>query len=436
MEWWLALLLILGSLIILMASRMPVAFCFVLVSLVASFLFWGEAGLRQLFLSLSDSVATFLLLPLPLFVLMGTVMFHSGIAPLMIDAIDKWLGRLPGRLSLLAVGGGTLLSTLTGSSASSVAILGSSLVPEMEKRGYKKPMTLGPILGSGGLAVMIPPSGLAILLGVIGEIDIGKILIGIIIPGILMAVLYAGYIIVRCGLQPSIAPAYKVAHIPILEKIIPTVRYVLPIGFIVFLVVGVIFLGIATPTEAAATGVMGTFVLAALYGRLNWKIAKESIADGLLTAAMLLMILAGATSFSQILAFSGASSGMVKFAMGLPLAPIAIVIIMQVVVLIMGMFMNPGAIMLITLPLFMPVIQNFGFNEVWFGVIFLLNIEMATTSPPFGMSLFVMKGVAPRGTTMGDIFRAALPFLYCDLVAMALIIAFPAIALWLPNVMR
>jgi tripartite ATP-independent transporter DctM subunit len=435
-EWWLTLLVIVGSLILLMASRMPVAFCFVLVSLVGSFLFWGEAGLRQLFMSLSDSVATFSLLPLPLFVLMGTAMFRSGIAPLMIDAVDKWMGRLPGRLSLLAVGGGALLSTLTGASASSVAILGSSLVPEMEKRGYKKPMSLGPILGSGGLAIMIPPSGLAVLLGFIAEIDIGKTLVAIIIPGILMAVLYASYIILRCMLQPSIAPVYEVAQVTILEKIMPTVRYVLPIGFITFMVVGVIFLGVATPTEAAATGVIGTFILAAMYGKLNWKMAKESIGDGLWTAAMMLMILAGATGFSQILAFSGASSGMLKFAVGLPLPPIIVVILLQVVVLIMGMFMNPGAIMMVTLPFFMPVIQTLGFNEVWFGVLFLLNIEMATTSPPFGMSLFVMKGVAPPDTTMGDIFRAGLPFLGCDAIAMALIIAFPALALWLPSVMK
>ena len=226
------------------------------------------------------------------------------------------------------------------------------------------------------------------------------------------------------------------AQVPILEKIMPTVRYVLPIGFITFMVVGVIFLGIATPTEAAATGVIGTFILAAMYGKLNWKMAKESIGDGLWTAAMMLMILAGATGFSQILAFSGASSGMVKFAIGLPLPPIIVVILLQFVVMIMGMFMNPGAIMMVTLPFFMPVIQTLGFNDVWFGVLFLLNIEMATTSPPFGMSLFVMKGVAPPDTTMGDIFRAGLPFLGCDAIAMALIIAFPALALWLPNVMR
>ena len=437
MEWQLALLLILGSLLFLMASGMPVAFCFMLVNIIGVFLFWsGEAGLRHLTLATLESVTTFTLLPLPLFILMGEVMFRSGIAPLMMDALDKLLGRLPGRLSLLAVGGGTLFSTLTGTSMASVAMLGEILVPEMEKRGYKKPMTLGPILGSGGLAIMIPPSGLAVFLGSVGRISIGGILIGIIVPGLLMASLYATYIILRCQLQSAIAPAYKVSRISMVEKLSAAVRHLLPVAFIVFLVIGFMFLGIATPSEAAATGALGTFILAAFYRRLNWEVVKKSLVGTLQISGMIFMIIVGASVFSQILAFSGASKGLVEFAVGLPLAPIVIFIAMQVLVLLMGMFMDVGAIIMITIPLYMPVILALGFDPVWFAVIMLLNIEMATTTPPFGLSLFVMKGVAPPDTTMGDIYRAALPFLYCDAIAMALIMAFPAIALWLPGLMR
>ncbi len=400
-------------------------------------MFWsGEAGLRHLTLATLESVTTFTLLPLPLFILMGEVMFRSGIAPLMMDALDKLLGRLPGRLSLLAVGGGTLFSTLTGTSMASVAMLGEILVPEMEKRGYKKPMTLGPILGSGGLAIMIPPSGLAVFLGSVGRISIGGILIGIIVPGLLMASLYATYIILRCQLQSAIAPAYKVSRISMVEKLSAAVRHLLPVAFIVFLVIGFMFLGIATPSEAAATGALGTFILAAFYRRLNWEVVKKSLVGTLQISGMIFMIIVGASVFSQILAFSGASKGLVEFAVGLPLAPIVIFIAMQVLVLLMGMFMDVGAIIMITIPLYMPVILALGFDPVWFAVIMLLNIEMATTTPPFGLSLFVMKGVAPPDTTMGDIYRAALPFLYCDAIAMALIMAFPAIALWLPGLMR
>ena len=437
MEWQLMFLLIVGSLILLMATGLPVPFCFMLVNVIGVFLFWGGgAGLEQLTISIFESVTVWALVPVPLFVLMGEVMFQSGVAPRMIDALDKWLGRLPGRLGLLAVGAGTLFSTLTGASMSSVAMLGSTLVPDMEKRGYSKSMSLGPILGSGGLAIMIPPSALAILLGAIGQISIGGILIAIIIPGLLMAALYATYIIGRCFLQPSIAPSYEVGAISLSDKILAAARYVLPLGFVVFLVVGVIFLGIATPTEASATGALSCFILAAAYRRLTWEVMKESVLGTLRITIMLFMVITGAKAFAQILAYTGASRGLTELALGLPIAPILIIVAMMVIILILGTFMDLVSIMMITLPIYMPVIYTLGFDPVWFAVLFLLNMEMATTTPPFGLSLFVMKGVAPPDTTMGDIIRAALPFLGCDLIVMALIIAFPAIVLWLPGLMR
>ncbi len=398
--------------------------------------FGGTVGIEQLVLSIYSSLATFILLPIPLFVLMGEVIFHSGIAVRVVDVLDKWLGRLPGRLGLLAVSAGTVFSTLTGTSVASTAMLGSILVPEMEKRGYKKPMTLGPILGSGGLAIMIPPSSLAVLLGAISEISVGKILIAIIVPGLLMAVLYSAYIIIRCWCQPSIAPSYEVSHTPLSEKLNGTVRYVLPLGVIIFLVIGLIVLGVATPSEAAASGTIGAFFLAAAYRGLSWDVTKKSIRGTLRITGMIFLIIAGARAFSQILSFSGATRGLTELATNLPAPPIFIVIAMQVVVLIMGGFMSLIAIMMITLPIFVPVIVDLGFDPVWFAAIFLLNIEMALTTPPLGMNLYVMKGVTPPHMTMGDIIKAALPFLYCDAIAMALIIAFPSLALWLPGLMR
>jgi len=436
LEWQFILLLIFGSLIILMATGMPVAFCFMLINVVGMYVFFGMTGLEQLVISMYRTLNSFILLPVPLFILMGEVMFHSGIAPVLIRTLDKWLGRLPGRLSLLAVGAGTLFSTLTGTSLASVAMLGSVLVPEMEQQGYKKSMTLGPILGSGGLAMMIPPSALAVLCGAIAEISIGRILVGIIIPGLLMAAIYAAYIIIRCRLQPSIAPTYGVTPTPLAEQLVATVRYVLPQGIIIFLVIGVIFLGIATPSEAAATGAIGTIIVALLYRRLNWEVVKKATIGTLSVTGMLFLIIAGATAFSQVLAYSGASAGLSALATELPVAPIFIIMAMQVVILFLGAFMDVVSIMMITLPIFVPVVLSLGFNPVWFAVIFLINIEVAGISPPFGLSLFVMKGVATPDTTMGDIYRAALPFCGLSLIAMSLIIAFPLLALWLPELMR
>jgi len=437
LEWYFTLLLIFSGLMVLMATGLPVVFCFMLVNLVGAFLLWGGVGgLEQLSLSIFSSITNFIMMPLPLFILMGELMFRSGVAPLMMDALDKLLRRVAARLSLLAVAGGTLLAALTSTSMASVAVLGDTLVPEMERRGYKKPMSIGPILGSGGLANMIPPSGLAVLLGALARISIGRILIGIILPGILMAALYATYIIGRCRLQPHIAPSYEIPPVPLLEKLIATVKYILPVGFIVFLVTGTIILGIATPSEAAAAGTVGCFLLAAAYKKLNWQVVKQSFTSSLQIISMLLILMTGAIAFSQILAMSGASRGLVQFALSFPLPPILILIAMQFILLLLGCFISPNAMIMITIPMFMPVVHAAGFDPVWFAVIYMINAEMSVTTPPFGVALFVMRGVAPAGTTMGDIYRAGLPFLGCDLIAMALIIAFPTIALWIPSLMQ
>jgi len=437
MDWWITLAIIFSALMFLFLIGVPVAFAFLFINLIGVYVFWGgEAGLNQLIMSIYRSVATFSLLPVPLFVLMGEIMFRAGIAPRMMDTLDKWLGKIPGRLSLLAVSGGTLFATLSGSAMAGCAMLGSVLVPEMEKRGYRKPMSIGPILGSGGLAIMIPPSALGVLLACLSRISVGGILMAIIIPGIIMAALYASYIIMRCWLQPHLAPSYKVEHIPINEKIMLTIKYVLPLGSIVFLVIGLMFLGIATPTESAALGALGCFALTFIYRKWDWEVIKSSISATLKITVMMFMIMTGAMAFSQILAFTGTSSGLVKLAAGLIIPPIMLLIFMQIILLFMGTFMEPLTIMMVTLPIYMPIIHNLGFNPLWFGAIMLINMEMATTSPPFGLVLFVMKGVAPPDTTMGDIYKAGLPFLACDAVAMGLIMAFPALALYLPSLMK
>lgn len=437
MGWQSTLLFIFVSLIFLMATGMPIAICFMLINLIGTYVFFGGiAGLEQLILSIFSSLATFELLPVPMFILMGEVMFHSGIALIVLDILDKWLGRLPGRLALLAVGAGVLFASLTGSSIASTAVLGSVLVPNMEKRGYKKPMSLGPVLGAGGLAIMIPPSAMAVLLGAIGEISVGKILIAIIVPGLLMAVLYALYIIFRCWLQPSVAPAYEFRATPLSRKLIDTVRYVLPLGIVIFLVIGVIILGVATPSEAAATGTVGIFFIILLYKLLTWEVVKKSVYGTLRITGMIYLIVAGAAAFSQILSYSGASQGLAEFSTNLRLPPVFIIVLMHVVVLIMGCFMSIIAIMMITLPMFVPVVKTFGFDPVWFAAVYLINVEMAALTPPFGLNLFVMKGIAPPGTTMGDIIWAAYPFIACNLVAMGLIVAYSPIALWLPKLIR
>ena len=434
MHWALMLLCIFGGVTSLMLAGMPVALAFLVVDIAGVPIFFGPTGIEQLIVSMFSSIATFTLLPLPLFVLMGELLYHSGVGPVIISTIDQWLGRVPGRLSLLAVSAGTLFATLTGTSVGSVAMLGSTLLPDMERRGYKQPMTLGPIMASGGLAVMIPPSGLAVLLGVIGEISVGQTLVAIVIPGLLLALVYAIYIVLRAHFQPELAPPYDVAKVSFREKMRGIVSYILPIGIVIFMVIGVIVLGIATPSEAAASGVLGTMLLAAYHRQLTFEVMWKSLRSTLEVSAMILLIISGATAFGQILALSGASQGLSQLAINLPVAPIIIIIAMQAVVLVMGMFMEVVSIMLITLPIFMPIVKTLGFDPVWFGVLFLVNSEVALISPPFGISLFVMKAVAPAGTTMRDVYVASIPFVGLIIFVMALIMIFPDITLWLPRV--
>jgi tripartite ATP-independent transporter DctM subunit len=436
MPWEFMLLLFFVGFALLMITGMPVAFCFMLINIVALSFFWGfDSAMRSFVLSIFGSVTSFVLLPLPLFILMGEIMYHGGLAPNMISALDKWMGRLTGRLSILAILAGTLFANLSGSSLGSAAMLGSTLLPDMVKRGYKKPMILGPIMAGGCLAAMIPPTGLGILVGAVGEISIGKLLIAIYLPGLLLGVIYLAYIIVRCRLQPHMAPPYAVPNVSLSQKFVSLVHSVLPVGFIFFMVVGLIFFGVATPTEAAAAGVLSSAVLVTLYKKLNWVVIKKSFAGTIDMGAMVLMIIVGAKAFGNVLAYSGATSGIVEMAGGSGLPPIAIIIFMQIVVLLLGCFMDPVPITMIALPIYMPIIKTLGFDPIWFGVIFLLNIELSAITPPFGLVLFVLKSVAPSGTTLEDIYLAAYPIVFLQLFAIALLIAFPIISLWLPSLM-
>ncbi len=437
MEWWIALLIIIGSLIILMLTGLPTAFCFLVVNFVGVFfLMGGQNGFHVLIISIRNSIANFTLLPLLLFMLMGAVLFDSGIAPLMIEALNKWLGHLPGRLGLLTVLAGTLFGTLSGSTMASVAMLGSTLVPQMERHGYQRALSMGTIMGSGGLAMLIPPSSMAVLVAVLGNFSVGRLLIGMIVPGILMAIVIGLYVIIRCWLQPSLAPAYKVENVSLSEKLSESGKYVLPMAAIVFLVTGVIFLGVATPSEAAATGCLGCFILAIIYRRLNWHVVKTSTQSSVATSVMLLIILAGASSFSQIMVFSGANKGLISFWLNLHMSPLVTVIGVEVLIAIMGCFMSPGSILMIVMPMFTPIVVAMGQDPVWFGVITLINTEMAGLTPPFGMNIFTMKAVAPKGTTLEELYHAALPFVGIDIFVIVILFGFPILTQWLPNMMR
>ncbi|MBW2610193.1 MAG: TRAP transporter large permease subunit [Deltaproteobacteria bacterium] len=437
MEWWLMFSILVGALLIMMATGLPVAFCFLIINLVGAVVLWGgEAGLQNLVTSMYRSVTNFSLLPLALFIFMGEVLAHSGMALRMIDCLDKWMGKVRARLSLLAIAGGVVIGALSGSTPGAAAILGEVLAPEMMKRGYKEQMVIGPIIGSAGLAVIIPPSGLCVFLATLSNISVGSLLIAGIIPGMIMAAAYATYIIGRCRIDPSLAPSYSAVKIPLGARILELIRNVLPLGIIIFVVTGFILLGFTTPTEAGAWGAAASFILAAIYGGVNREMIRKSFAGTLNISVMMFMIFLGASAYSQIMAYSGATGSMVRFATSVPVSPIFIIVITQLVVLFLGMFMGQTAIMMITLPIFMPIVKALGFSDIWFGMIMLINLEIANRTPPFGFLLFAMKGVLPGDTKMSAIYKAAIPYIICDLLVLTLIFIFPSLAVWLPKVIR
>jgi tripartite ATP-independent transporter DctM subunit len=429
MEWWLVLILLFGGMVCLLLTNLPIAFAFLVVNLVAAYFFLGGlAGLVGVVTGAFTSITTFTLLPVPFFILMGELIFHSGLGLNAVNVLDKWLGNLRGRLSLLAIIMGVIIGALSGSTIATCALLGTILLPQMLEKGYSKNMSLGPLMGVGTVDALIPPNALTVVLASLANIDVGQLLIAGIVPGLIMSGLYFLYVLIWVRIFPKEAPMYAVTPVPWKEKVTATVKYLLPLSFIIFMVIGFIFLGVATPTEAAATGTLGSFILALFYRRLTWEVLKKSVMGTVKVTVMIFMIIIVSSTYGEILAFTGAAAGMTSFISNLAIPPIVILIGMLFVVLILGCFMETVAIMMITIPIYMPVINALGFNPVWFGVMMLIALETGLITPPFGVTLFVMKGVAPPDVTMSDIWKAVTPYVIIDIVCIALVMAFPIIA--------
>jgi len=433
MAWYQVLLVLLGTLVLFMALGLPVVFAFFATNLIGAYVFMGgENGIVQLVRNAVDSVQSFALLPIPLFILMGEIMFYTGVAARAIDAVDKLIARVPGRLSLVAIVGGTIFSSLSGSTIANTAMLGSTLLPEMYRRGYHPSIAIGPIVAVGGIAMLIPPSALAVLLGSIAQISISELLVASIIPAIILAALFFAYVIIRCWRDPRLAPAYEIEQLGWRERLLPFVKYVVPLSSIFIVVVGSIIGGIATPTESAALGAAAALLAAAAYRRLTWKSFAVSVRQTLRFTVMTLFIICGSITFSQIMAFSQASAGLSAAILGAGLTPIMLLLGMLLILLFLGCFMDQVSMMMITIPLFMPIVQSVGFDPVWFGVLMLMVLEISLATPPFGLLLFVAKGASPQ-TPMRDIIVSVAPFIGLALAVVVLLVVLPQLTLFLPK---
>jgi tripartite ATP-independent transporter DctM subunit len=412
----------------LLLTALPVAFVFFIINIVGSYLiFGGFAGLEQMVRNEQLSVAQFSLVPIPFFVLMGEVLFHTGLAMKSIDAVDAVIRRVPGRLAVVALVAGTVFSAISGSTIATTAMLGSLLLPQMLQRKYEPKTAMGPILAIGGVDILIPPSGLAVLLGSLAGISISGLLVGGIVPGLILSALFIGYVLLRCWLNPALAPAFDDGRPRADRPWLNLAVTILPlIGVFVIVVVSMTG-GWATPTESSALGAVATVLLAACYGCLTRQNLWKSLLGTVSISGSLLFIIVGATTFAQLLSFSGATAGLVALIEGSQLSQVTILIGMLAILLILGFFIDQTSIMMITLPFYMPLLRNMGVDLIWFGILYLLCMQIGLLTPPFGLLLFVLKGVAPPDIGIGLIYRAAIPYVWLTMLMMALIFVIPAI---------
>lgn len=433
MDWTIAAWLLLGGSTVLLFLGLPVAFTFLAVNILGAAIWMGgEAGLVQLSRNAVSSVASFALTPIPLFVLMGEILFHTGLAVKVIDGIERLVREVPGRLAVVAVVAGTVFSAISGSTIATTAMLGSLMVPVMLARNYHPAMATGPIMAIGAVDMLIPPSALTVLLGSLSGISISKLLIGGVTPGLILSAIFVAWIVVRVKMRPELAPPVDARQFRGWEKWGPFLQYVVPLVSIFALVVASMAAGWATPTESAAIGAFATFVLAAAYRAVTRANLLAPLKGTMAISGMILFIIVGATTFSQILSFSGASNGLVSAITGQGLSPAAIVAAMMLVLILLGVFVDQVSMMLITLPIFMPIVQQLGIDPVWFGVMFLICMQLGLLLPPHGLLLMTMKGVAPPQVTMAHIYRAVAPYVVISLAVLLLIFFVPAVATWLP----
>ncbi|OXR48880.1 C4-dicarboxylate ABC transporter permease [Pusillimonas sp. T2] len=437
MDWQSAIMLLLGTLFVLMLVGMPVAFAFLGVNLLGAWVFMGgEAGVSQLVRNSIQSVSSFSLTPIPLFILMGEVLFHTGLAFRAINAIERLIARVPGRLSVVSVVGGTVFATLSGSTIANTAMMGGTLLPEMMRRGYHPNLAMGPIMAVGGIAMLIPPSALAVMLGSLAGISISKLLIGGIIPGILLSIMFVGYVVLRCKMNPELAPADDPSErVSGWEKWKPFMRDVVPLLGIFIAVVGSMLVGWASPTESAAIGAVAATLATVCYGTFTVSSFYKSLIETARISVVILFVLIASTTFSQLLSFSGATTGLLNLITEYDLSPMWLIIGMLLILLALGCVIDQVSMMMITLPFFMPLANAAGIDPIWLGVMFLLAMEMGLLTPPFGLLCMVMQSVAPPQIRLTQIYASVMPYLLIELLVLGLILLIPWLAVGLPQLM-
>ena len=428
----LSTILLFGGLLFLLALGVPVVFALGGISVLITFLLDGTNGLYIIATTTYRQITDPGLITIPLFLLMGNFLIHSGISDRLFKALNLWLSGLRGGLAIVSVGVCVALA-MCGGFGPGILTMGLIAVPAMLKQRYNKSLALGSVMAGGVLGEIIPPSIIMIIFAYISRISIGKIFFGGAIPGFITACLYIIYITVRCHLQPELAP--KTDEEATWKARLASMKDIILPGMLIVLVLGSIFLGIATPTEAAGVGAFGAFVICIVYGRLSRKVIADSCLETMKISGMALWILVTATLFGVVYTSAGAQDMVMEMIEGLTVNRWLILAAMQVMLLIFGMFMDDYAVLTICAPIFIPIAVVLGFDPIWFSIVFILNMQVAYLTPPFGWALILMKGVAPPEVHTKDIWRSIPPFVAIQLIVLLLTMLFPQLALWLPGKM-
>ncbi|NLM52051.1 MAG: TRAP transporter large permease [Firmicutes bacterium] len=424
---------LLGVFFLLMFLGLPVALAFIAANLSVLFLHSGTRFFSLIAVGMFNSLNSFVLIAVPLFIIMGEVMVRCRFVDLITDVSESIFGKLRAQDAILTVGTGTVLAALSGAPIATGATLGSTMVPRMIDNGYAKWFAAGAALGGASLATLIPPSSLAIILATLAEVSPTRVLIGGIVPGLICSFLFIVFILISSRIWPHLAPAVPEGKNKSSKReIVVRILRAAPLLLIVFLVVGVIFLGIATATEAAALGALGTILLGFAYKRMSWRILKDTLVATVKMTSMLFLILSASSIFGRVLTLTGAGGTIVNAIVSAPVPPIVVILIMIGSILLLGCVMDAIAMMMITVPLYVPAVIALGFDPLWFCVLVLITTGVAGLTPPVGMVLYALKGATDK-VDMKDVYLGGAPYFTIEILVILLLMAFPALGLWLPN---
>lgn len=427
--------LMFGSVILFMVAGVPISFILGGVGIGFGIWLWGPAAADLIYYSTMDLMYNFIFAAIPLFVFMGLVLQESGVVEALFGTIHRWAGGLGGGLGMGTVAICAVMAAMVGITGAATVTMGVIALPAMLKRKYDKRIAVGLIMAGGALGFLIPPSVMMIMYAFLSGVSIGKLFAGGVLPGLMLAAMYITYIGVRCYFQPEMGPALPPEERATWKENILALRgIVLPVILIV-VVLGFIFLGITSPTEASGVGALGALICAAIHRKLNWGLVKRAGLATLRLSGMIFWITIAAIAFGKVYTGLGAPQMVRETMAGLGISPWGILIMMQLSFFIMGMFLDDIAILFIAMPIYIPIIVSLGFDPLWFAILYIVNMQMAYLTPPYGFNLFYMRGVAPPEITMGDIYRSVIPFVTLQAVGLAIIMIFPQIVLFLPNLL-